>query len=338
MRDCSELWKELAASGAFSLNVRAIIGGKTYTAITAPIVNRALLTEPLSVGNCVAADLSFSVLTDDAFPRGAEIQIDIQLVDEQDQDRTTEWKTMGTFLLSTRLRNNDMWEITAYDAMLKTNQYYIPVESRNEPDIRVGWPKSMRAVVGEIAAAIGVEVDPRTELEEGEAYQVPYPDDLTMFEVLGYIGACHAGNWVITEENKLRLVPVTVENIFISYNILDMEYSRILTNDGKYKLVYYIPGEEVGRLHVPVVIGKFKTGDTITVGRISMTREDGTTYTAGEEDPDADTNDNALIEILENPYACQQICDDLYAKFKGSIYVPYEFDTAWNYSIYAICI
>ncbi len=328
MRDCSELWKELAASGAFSLNVRAIIDGKTYTAITAPTVNRALLTEPLSVGNCVAADISFSVLTDDEFSRGAKIQIDIQLVDEQNPERATEWKTMGTFLLSTRLRNNDMWEITAYDAMLQTNQDYIPAERRDEPDIRVGWPKTMRAAVEEIAATIGVEVDPRTKLEEGEAYRVPFPDDLTMFEVLGNIGACHAGNWIITEENKLRLIPVAVENIFVSYNILDMEYSRILTNDGKYKLVYYIPGENVGRLHVPVVIGKFKTGDTITVGRISMTREDGTTYTAGEEAPDVAANDNALIEILDNPYACQQICDDLYAKYKGSIYVPYEFETA----------
>ena len=51
---------------------------------------------------------------------------------------------------------------------------------------------------------MGVELDSRTALNG--SYQVEYPNDYTMREVLGYIGAVNGGNWNITETGKLRLV------------------------------------------------------------------------------------------------------------------------------------
>ena len=64
----------------------------------------------------------------------------------------------------------------------------------------------MPDVVADIASRMGVPVDPRTVINP--AYTVGYPNDLTMREILGYIAAAHAGNFVITDAGALRLVPL----------------------------------------------------------------------------------------------------------------------------------
>ena len=71
------------------------------------------------------------------------------------------------------------------------------------------WPQTMAAVVSEICTIIGVTLDARTSIRTGTGYTVDYPNDLTMREVLGYIAVAHAGNWTVTPENKLRLIPLT---------------------------------------------------------------------------------------------------------------------------------
>ena len=54
MRHRSSIWTKLAARGKFRVESIAVIGNKTYTAITAPKIDRALLSDPLSVGNLAA--------------------------------------------------------------------------------------------------------------------------------------------------------------------------------------------------------------------------------------------------------------------------------------------
>lgn len=53
----------------------AVIGGVTYTAISAPIIDRACLGDTLAVGNCIAASMKVSILTDDDIPASAEVVI-----------------------------------------------------------------------------------------------------------------------------------------------------------------------------------------------------------------------------------------------------------------------
>lgn len=68
------------------------------------------------------------------------------------------------------------------------------------------WPRTARSVMEEIAARIGAPIDPRTVIP---------PDDIedtalamTMRQVAGYIAAINAGNWIITDEGYLYLVPI----------------------------------------------------------------------------------------------------------------------------------
>ena len=66
----------------------------------------------------------------------------------------------------------------------------------------------MTSVASEIAGKIGAQIDARTTIRSGAGYMVGDPGDLTMREVLGYIAAAHAGNWIMTPAGKLRLVPL----------------------------------------------------------------------------------------------------------------------------------
>lgn len=71
-------------------------------------------------------------------------------------------------------------------------------------------------VVKEIAERIGAKlvdgsrIDPRTVAILTRRYQVQYPgygdSAYTMREVLGYIGAMYAGNWVTNDVGQLRLI------------------------------------------------------------------------------------------------------------------------------------
>lgn len=324
MRSRSDIWKAIASRGDFKEETVAVIDGVTYEAISAPVINRALISDKLSVGNCISASLQFSVLTQNTIPSAAAVVIKSRLTDGE---RYSEWLEMGTFYIHNRKENKDSGLLTlqCYDAMLKANQPY--VDSSNDDD-RIGWPKTMKACVEEIAYRIGVEIDPRTVIKTSDPYQVDYPTKYTMMTVLGYIGAVHGGNWIITPENKLRLVPL-ISPPAETFDIIDEYYNPIYTDDG-YKLVWqHAENEDATEEHpaggdfcyVPVVIGSIDTGKAFTITRVTVARDQDLGYTGGD-----DTSFELRIE--ENPYASQAVCDDLLAWLAGVEYAPYTVEGA----------
>ena len=321
MRQRSETWMRLAARGRFRMESIAIIDGVEYTAISAPQINRALIADNLSVGNCISATLKMSVLTDNAIGKSAEVVIKARITDDVEY---SEWMEFGTFYIDTRSSNSGLLTIQCYDTMLKASQQYV---DDTIADNLLGWPKSMQDCVDEIAERIGVELDPRTVIKTADPYQVPYPNKLTMMQVLGYIGACHGGNWIITPENKLRLVPL-LSPPAETFDIIDHDYNQVYTGDG-HKLVWKHTdtGETVehkaggGLINVPVVVGKIATSRPFTVSRVIITRDSDLGYSHGD-----DTGYTLMIE--SNPYACQAICDDLYAELNGLEYEPYSITSA----------
>lgn len=154
----------------------------------------------VSVGNCVEKEIDLEVMPKGEIPRMAEIKVFVRPVAEGVE---TEWLQKGVFYIDTRQEDKVTGALTihGYDAMLKAEQTYLAEGDAGE------WPRSMQTVVNEIAQRMGVEVDPRTGIDS--SYMVEYPNDLTMREVLGYIAVAHAGNWIITDAGKLRLVGLT---------------------------------------------------------------------------------------------------------------------------------
>ena len=356
MRYRSAAWVKMAARGHFQMEAKARIAGVDYTKISAPKIDRSLMSSPLSVGNCTAATLSLSILTDAEIKPSSSVDILGRLTDG---NICSEWMKFGTFFIDQRDTSFDgLVTIECYDAMLKANQTYLGIADSPED-----WPKPMKTVVAEIAHRIGVGIDPRTKINTGLDYVVTYPEDRTMIQVLGDIGACHGGNWIITEENLLRLVPlITAPDE--TFHIISHDYEQIKTQDGD-TLVYHaqkvfnatlptqtgekpesvIPvtdhiTDELGNaiitpdgyylswavdgsadavdglLNVPVVCGQITTGTQITITGISMGNDAGGNFFAGNDS-------GAILTIESNPYATQGICDALYTALNGLVYFPY---------------
>ena len=199
MQNVSETWRALAATGTARLETVAVIAGREYTAIFAPTIRRGLMQDGLGVGNAVAASCQLSVRTEDAIPRAATVVVKTRLTDG---DRVSERRPAGTFFVSHRNRNavTGLVELECYDAMLKANALF-PEEG--------AWPRSMAQVAVDIARAMGLEMDLRTELRTGDDFRILAPrQGWTMRDVLGDIASAHGGNWIVTPENRLRLVPL----------------------------------------------------------------------------------------------------------------------------------
>ena len=341
------------------MDARAVIAGKEYYRISAPQISHSLATEPFSIGNCNAASLKLNVLLEDGetIPEAAAVRIIARLTD-LDVTNHTETLPFGEFWVDTCTGSENLYTLSCYDAMLKTSQAMVD-DSDSESD----WPKSMAVVVQEIAYRIGTPLDPRTRINRGLNYMVPYPKGYTMQQILGWIGACNGGNWTITDEGMLRLVTLTAPptetyrivddsyNDIITgdgyalawklssgsgeaqtpetgsgvgslvpmvYPVVDHEFNRIVTADG-FTLVYDKTGAieaEQGLIHVPFVRGPIITGKRLVVSKVTMTDEEGNSYSQGDDSGFEITVDNC-------PYSCQGICNDLYSMLHGIEYEPF---------------
>ena len=199
---------------------RAIIADVIYpqrmSLIGEPKVDGSLWgTGSPKVGCCVSRQLDIMVKPQGTIPRMAEIRLETRLVIKDlltgEITQSSEWIPKGTFFIDTRQEDttSGVLVIHGYDAMLKMEQLYLA----DGEDV-TGWPKTMPTVMAEIAAAIGVELDERNELQN---YLVEAPAGYTMREVAGWIAAAHAGNWTITDAGKLRLVPLYNTALDIGY-------------------------------------------------------------------------------------------------------------------------
>lgn len=223
MQNTSALWKSLWASGAARLETRAIIAGVEYTDISAPVINRALMQGGLSIGNAVSATCSFSVRNPGTIPKSAEVVIQKRLTDGT---QTSEWITCGTFYISHRQRDpvTGVLELECYDALLKANAdmpALMPWTTKGGEPMRTKsgemlyfsahYPRKMSAVMEDIALILGgaIRIDPATEIETGAAYTIDeVPRGTRIVDILRKIAAANGGNWIMTPENTLKLVPV----------------------------------------------------------------------------------------------------------------------------------
>ena len=182
------------------VETRVTIDDTLYPETTAPVINRALMQNGLSVGNAVSATCSFTVRTEDAVPRSAEVKVQMRLTNGT---TTSEWLPAGTFYISRRARDpvSGLLTLGCYDALLKGNAVWEPGAGT--------WPRSMASVAAELAGLLGVSMDGRTAIPTSALYIIQEPSaGTTIHDVLGTIAQACGGNWIITPANELRLVPV----------------------------------------------------------------------------------------------------------------------------------
>lgn len=206
MYTVSATWSSLISSPLHWFETRADINGVSYYKDT--IINMSVQTQVFSesqpgVGGCVSGELSLSMLAPSVtIPRMATVEPYVRVTNGT---TFSEWIPQGKFFIDTRetTHNDDnlpVLSIHAYDAMLMTEADY--------PSTSHAWEYPDIDVVNEIAATIGVGVDPRTTALMTDGYMIPLPAGYTMREVLSNIATMYVGNWIMTYDGELLLIPI----------------------------------------------------------------------------------------------------------------------------------
>lgn len=157
----------------------------------------------------------------EVIPRMAEV---IPYVRIYNSSMVSGWIQKGVYRIDTRRKVDgaNVLQIHGYDDMMKTDQDY--------PSSELTWSDTsprVRAVLDEIANAIGVELDDRTKavFPIGTGYIVGFPAQYTMREVLCSIGAMYGGSFCMSDNGKL---------LFIGLMDLPPETDYLITAYGNY--------------------------------------------------------------------------------------------------------
>lgn len=288
----SATYLSLIAQANHSVEWRVTVNGTVYgkdklAASTGggdalPRLTRNLFTGSTpTIGGCCAATFECTIFEASSnVPRMATVVPAFRLVNG---NTTSEWITLGTFYIDTRSVNKSTGALSlfCYDRMLIADgaggASYADVTGFDE------WPQSMSAVVNEIASIMGVTVDSRTSINSGTGYNVDYPNDLTMREVLGYIAVAHCGNWCITPDNKLRLIPLTGGN---------------------------------GSLNLGSATGSLKSAEKLSgYTGVTVYWDDEDAYDAG--------SDSGMTIVADCPWATQETANGMLTAISGYQYQPY---------------
>ncbi len=205
MQTTSSLYQTILADPGHRKEVKLVIAGTTYTEdrIVSVYTAGGLFASP-GIGNTCAREIDIEILPIDDIPSQAKVEVYVRLVLGAS---VSEWLPKGQFFFSTRQQDPDsgVMAVHGFDAMLKAEQPFLEILDGTED-----FPMDPNTAVTLIAAAMGVEVDSRTELSE--AFPVQYPvdeeGDMTMREVLARLAVANAGNWIISDAGKLLLVPL----------------------------------------------------------------------------------------------------------------------------------
>lgn len=197
MQETSELWKTLWRTKNTVKEYKFDINGSEYgpeNEVEHSYSNGVF--ETFGIGNAYTASLTLRLFADN-IPRAATIKRYIRL---RNGSQVSEWLPKGTFFTNTRSVDDGYWTIDAYDSMRKAETVW-------EPDQSLEFPMTMTDAVSEFCRIMDVTLDSRTALNAN--YTIDYPaNDYTIRNELCFIAAAHGGNWIVTDEGKLYLVPI----------------------------------------------------------------------------------------------------------------------------------
>lgn len=203
MHAVSDLFNQIFENPGHWTEVKLNIAGQEYTQsnIISVSISGGLFDSP-GIGNVNARQIDMEIIPIGTIPRQAQIQVFARVCVDNLQ---SEWIPKGVFFFSIREMDkvSGILTVTGYDAMLKAENVWL-----NEDYVYDNWPMPQETAVADIAQRMGIEVDSRTVLSDDFPVEYPVDEDgdLTMREALSFIAVSDAGNWIITDEGKLRLI------------------------------------------------------------------------------------------------------------------------------------
>lgn len=200
MQTTSALYQALILDPTARKQVQIVIAGVTYgedQIVSLSTTSGLFIEDTMGIGGAVAKEIDLVLRQPGNIPRMAQMIPSYRLVKGT---QASEWIQKGIYYIDTRSVDEvtGVMTIHGYDDMLKAEQVWEPAQS-------LEFPMTMVQAVNVIAQLMGVTLDPRTVLNQ--SYTIDYPaNNYTLRDVLRYIAVANAGNWIITDEGKLRLV------------------------------------------------------------------------------------------------------------------------------------
>lgn len=306
MQDTSALYNQIFETDGHYAEVKINIAGVDYgqDKIVSLSTSGGLFAEgTLGAGGAVAGEIDLQLYDPGSIPKMAKLIPYYRFVAG---NQVSEWIQKGVYYIDTRSQDGNVLTIHGFDDMLKAEQVWYPDQS-------LEFPMSMQAAATEIAGIMGVTIDSRTQFNA--LYQVDYPaNDWTLRDILRFIAAAHAANWVMTDLGQLRMVPIYEIPDTTSY-LVD-EYGNAITFGG----VRILVGESTGTgTDTSIYVGQRAASLTVSpqFEAITMVRvfvDDNNVYQAG-------TETGRVLEV-DCPYGTQEMANIILSQVQGFQYQP----------------
>ena len=242
----------------------------------------SLIDSDFSIGECHSARLDVTIIPHSGIviPRNAKVQFELRITNIP-PGTTTDWVPFGTYYIDYREEEGGRLKLECYDGMMFTDEEFLSVRA-----ILDDYPMPAPTILQHISNIIGIPLDTRNVINA--AVNALYPAHLTMREILSFIGSAHGGNFYITDDNKLRLMPV--KNA-AGLEIVDSGYTKRKTQS-----------------------------DSRHFDKLYMVRDDnGEYFEAG--------TGNVSLEVL-NLFATQTITDSVFAIINAYTYNTFDIQSA----------
>lgn len=306
MQDTSALYNQIFETDGHYAEVKINIAGVDYgqDKIVSLSTSGGLFAEgTLGAGGAVAGEIDLQLYDPGSIPKMAKLIPYYRFVAG---NQVSEWIQKGVYYIDTRSQDGNVLTIHGFDDMLKAEQVWYPDQS-------LEFPMSMQAAATEIAGIMGVTIDSRTQFNA--LYQVDYPaNDWTLRDILRFIAAAHAANWVMTDLGQLRMVPIYEIPDTTSY-LVD-EYGNAITFGG----IRILVGESTGTgTDTSIYVGQRAASLTVSpqFEAITMVRvfvDDNNVYQAGMET-------GRVLEV-DCPYGTQEMANIMLSQVEGFQYQP----------------
>lgn len=267
---------------------RITIGEDKYTSLNdieegSLKLSRTVFSSSAFIGNTPCATLECCLrLGERTIPKGADLKVEIQV---KNGSSTSGPAPIGVFKIHRRQEYSDGWvKLTCRDKMQRANQGYF-----QEDVVEDEWPKSMKTVIEETVTRVGVTLDSRTVIQEGEDWVVTPPVDKSIRAVWGEIAAAHGGNFIITPNDTLLLVVPKTTTPSV----------ELECGEDNYELL----------------------GEPIEIDMVTLNINSQTGFSSGES---GDTDIEA-----DCPYANKIIVDYAKQALSGQLYTPIKLSNVW---------
>ena len=294
-------WEKVWNSGA-DVEFYAVIDGTRYEMnhFLKATAYRAAFSG-LSIGQAASGQLSISFSPLKPIAKAAKIEFFVRLTNQK--DITTAWVKQGTYYIDRRELDEELniLSVEAFDRMIFAEEAYF-----SSGTITGTWPKAAPSVVNDICTRLGISLDSRSRIDS--ALMVTAPVNLTMRDVLRNIAAAHGGNFIITAENKLRLLPL--EDL-PDITLLGDEFGNFVADEFGNRILII-----EGNFAEMICEKSYSTGDQVSVSGLTLVLDDEHGYTAG--------NDSGYTLTANCLYADQAAASRALSKIQGVRYNPAE--------------